>query len=76
MDLSKLKAGQAGVIGTVGGEFALRLRLLDMGLTPGTRVEVRKIAPLGDPMELRLRGYTLTLRLEDAARIGLKEAQA
>jgi Fe2+ transport system protein FeoA len=76
MDLSKLKAGQSGIIGTVEGEFALRLRLLDMGLTPGTRVEVRKIAPLGDPMELRLRGYALTLRLEDAARIGLKEVQA
>lgn len=76
MDLSKLTAGQAGIIDTVGGEGALRLRLLDMGLTPGTRVEVRKIAPLGDPMELGLRGYVLTLRLEDAARITLREVQA
>jgi len=76
MDLSKLTAGQAGIINTVGGEGALRLRLLDMGLTPGTRVEVRKIAPLGDPMELGLRGYVLTLRLEDAARITLREVQA
>lgn len=76
MDLSKLKAGQAGIIDIVGGEGALRLRLLDMGLTPGTRVEVRKIAPLGDPMELGLRGYVLTLRLEDAARITLREVEA
>lgn len=76
MDLSKLKAGQAGIIDTVGGEGALRLRLLDMGLTPGTRVAVRKIAPLGDPMELGLRGYVLTLRLEDAARITLREVEA
>jgi len=76
MDLSKLTAGQAGIINTVGGEGALRLRLLDMGLTPGTRVEVRKIAPLGDPMELGLRGYVLTLRLEDAARITLREVEA
>ena len=76
MDLSNLKVGQAGYIDTVGGEGALRLRLLDMGLTPGTRVEVRKIAPLGDPVELGLRGYVLTLRLEDAARISLKEVQA
>ena len=76
MDLSKLKVGQAGYINTVGGEGALRLRLLDMGLTPGTKVEVRKIAPLGDPVELGLRGYVLTLRLEDAARITLKEVLA
>ena len=47
-----------------------------MGLTPGTRVAVRKIAPLGDPMELGLRGYVLTLRLEDAARITLREVEA
>ena len=53
-------------------EEALRCRLLDMGLIPGTAVSVRKIAPLGDPMEIRLRGYELTLRREDAKKIGVK----
>ena len=47
----------------------LRCRLLDMGLIPNTRVTVQKIAPMGDPMEIRLRGYELTLRLDDAAQI-------
>ncbi len=73
MTLDQLKPGQAGVIATVGGEGALRRRLLDMGLTPNTKVLVRKVAPMGDPMELFLRGYVLTLRSEDAAKIGLKE---
>ncbi|MCB6554887.1 ferrous iron transport protein A, partial [Desulfovibrio desulfuricans] len=52
-----------------GGEGALRRRLLDMGLTPRTNIYVNKVAPMGDPMELNLRGYVLTLRLEDAAKI-------
>ena len=56
------------------GEGALRRRLLDMGLTPGTAVMVRKIAPMGDPIELHLRGYELTLRLEDAQNITLGDA--
>jgi len=51
------------------GEGLLRCRLLDMGLIPNTKVTVQKIAPMGDPMEIRLRGYELTLRLEDAAKI-------
>lgn len=50
-------------------EGALRRRLLDMGLTPRTNIYVNKVAPMGDPMELNLRGYVLTLRLEDAAKI-------
>ena len=57
----------------VGGEGALRLRLLDMGLIPGTAVSVRKVAPLGDPIEIRIRGYELTLRLEDASYIELED---
>ncbi len=73
MTLDSLKPGQSGVISAVGGEGALRLRLLDMGLIPGTAVAVRKIAPLGDPMEINIRGYELTLRLEDAAAITLSE---
>ena len=61
-----MKAGQEGVITAVGGQGALRRRLLDMGLTPHTRVRVKKFAPMGDPMELTLRGYELTLRIADA----------
>ncbi len=73
MTLDKLLPGQGGVISEVGGTGALRLRLLDMGLIPGTAVTVRKIAPLGDPMEIHIRGYELTLRLEDAAYIALAD---
>lgn len=73
MTLDELKPGQSGVIETIGGEGALRRRLLDMGLTPKTRVAIRKVAPMGDPIELALRGYVLTLRKEDAAKIALKE---
>ena len=69
MTLDKLPLGQEAVITAVGGEGALRCRLLDMGLIPKTRVTVQKIAPMGDPMEIRLRGYELTLRLDDAAKI-------
>lgn len=67
--LNKIKPGNSGVIKAVGGEGALRRRLLDMGLTPKTIISVTKVAPMGDPMELSLRGYVLTLRLEDAAKI-------
>ncbi len=71
--LNKLKVGQSGVITAVGGEGALRLRLLDMGLIPKTRIKVQKIAPMGDPMELHIRGYELTLRMEDAEKIEVEE---
>lgn len=68
--LDKLPLGQEAIIAKVGGEGSiLRRRLLDMGLTPRTRVMVRKRAPLGDPMEISLRGYELTLRAEEAAKI-------
>ena len=73
MKLSELPTGKTGTVSTVGGEGALRLRLLDMGLTPGVRVRVEKTAPLGDPVQLALRGYLLTLRREDAERITLRE---
>lgn len=69
MTLKELAVGESGTITAVGGEGVLRCRLLDMGLIPKTRVTVQKIAPMGDPMEIRLRGYELTLRLEDAAKI-------
>lgn len=69
MTLSQLPIGKEARIRTVGGQGALRRRLLDMGLTPGTRVIVTKAAPMGDPIEIRLRGYLLTLRKEEASRI-------
>ncbi len=73
MTLDQLKPGHAGIVSAVGGEGPLRLRLLDMGIIPGTHVQVQKVAPMGDPIQIRLRGYELTLRLEDAARISLQE---
>lgn len=73
MTLNELKAGQSAIITDVGGEAALRCRLLDMGLIPKTNVMVRKVAPMGDPIELFLRGYELTIRLEDAEKITIKE---
>lgn len=73
MTLDKLPVGGDGIIEKVGGEGALRLRFLDMGLIPGTKVRVSKAAPLGDPIQLSLRGYTLTIRLQDAAMIEMKE---
>ena len=69
MTLAELKIGQDAVLRTIGGQGELRHHLLDMGLTPGTEVTLRKIAPMGDPIEVELRGYELTLRLADAAKI-------
>lgn len=69
MTLKELAVGRSGLITAVGGEGDLRCRLLDMGLIPNTKVTVVKIAPMGDPMEIRLRGYELTLRMDDAAQI-------
>lgn len=75
MRLNELKAGEQGRILFVEGSGALRRRLMDMGLTPGTSVFIRKVAPLGDPIELHLRGYELTLRKEDAASITIAKAE-
>lgn len=72
MTLDNLPIGKPAIILTVGGEGNLRCHLLDMGLIPHTEVTVRKVAPLGDPLELYLRGYTMTLRKEDAARIEVR----
>ncbi len=69
MTLDQLKTGQSARIVSVAGEGALRLRLLDMGLIPRTEVTLLKVAPLGDPIEIRLRGYDLTIRKEDAREI-------
>ena len=69
MTLNELKIGQSCKITKVNGEGALCKRLLDMGLTPKTKVTLHKTAPMGDPIELLLRGYNLTIRKEEAARI-------
>ena len=69
MTLDELEIGREAVITKVGGEGALRCRVLDMGLIPKTKVQVRKVAPMGDPIELRIRGYELTIRKEDAGKI-------
>lgn len=69
MTLDKLPIGKKAVITSVGGEGNLRNHLLDMGIIPKTVVSVRKTAPLGDPIEISLRGYTMTLRKDDASKI-------
>ena len=69
MNLRELEVGKSGCVTVVGGEGALRQHFLDMGIIPGAVITVVKYAPLGDPVELRLHGYELTLRLDDAARI-------
>ena len=68
--LQDLVPGQSGMILSVGNQSgAVKRRLVDMGLTPGTTVKVTKVAPLGDPLEVSLRGYELSLRKDDAAQI-------
>ena len=71
--IDELTIGESGVISQVGVEGALRLRFLDMGLIPGTTVTLRKIAPMGDPIQIQVRGYELTIRREDARKIDLRE---
>ncbi len=71
--LDQLKIGATATITAVGGEGSLRCRLLDMGLIPRTRVTLQKVAPMGDPIEIRVRGYELTLRVEDARKIEVTE---
>ena len=72
MNLKELEIGKSAVIESVGGEGALRQHLLDMGVIPGAEVTLIKFAPMGDPMELRIHGYELTLRLADAEQIEIK----
>ena len=70
--LSKLEIGERGVIKAVNGEGAIRRRLFDMGITPGAEVYLRKKAPLGDPIEIAIRGYELTLRKTEAAHVEIE----
>ena len=75
MTLNELKVGSSARIDSVGGEGALRQHFLDMGVIPGAELKLVKLAPMGDPMELRIRGYELTLRLADAEKIGITEIE-
>ncbi|MEG0875331.1 MAG: ferrous iron transport protein A [Clostridiales bacterium] len=72
MKLDEMKTGESATIFEVNCEKPLRHRLLDMGLTPKTKIMVRKVAPMGDPIEVCLRGYELTLRKADANKILVK----
>lgn len=73
MTLDKLKIGTKGKIKKVNGHGELRRRLLDMGLTPNTEIMVRKVAPMGDPIEIHVRSYELTIRIDDAKNIEVEE---
>lgn len=72
MTLSQLKVGERATVTAVNGEGAIRRRLFDMGITPGAEVYLRKKAPLGDPIEIAIRGYELTLRKAEAAHVEIK----
>ena len=76
MTLKELEAGKTAIVTAVGGEGALRQHFLDMGVIPGAEVTVVKLAPMGDPIELQIHGYELTLRLADAAQIQVEPAPA
>ena len=76
LTLGDLHIGQDAIIRVVGGKGELRHHLLDMGLTPGTEVTLRKVAPMGDPIEVELRGYELTLRIEEAEKIEVEGVSA
>ncbi len=69
MMLSSIKKGERAIIKKIGGNGALRQRILEMGLTKGTEIYVEKYAPLRDPMELIVKGYHISLRVEEAAQI-------
>ena len=70
--LDEFKIGETGLVTNVNGEGRFRRRLLDMGVTPGTKIFLRKKAPLGDPLEITLRGYELTLRKDEAQLVVLE----
>lgn len=73
MTLNDIKAGQSAAVISIESMGAMKRRLIDMGITPGVVISVRKIAPLGDPIEIRLRGYELTIRRSEAKNINVDE---
>ncbi|HIT90122.1 MAG TPA: ferrous iron transport protein A [Candidatus Merdenecus merdavium] len=72
MTLQELRPGQEGTVVSIGVRGALKRRIMDMGVTPGTVIKVIKVAPLGDPIEVNIRGYELSLRKDEAAQIEMK----
>ncbi|SES73431.1 FeoA family protein [[Clostridium] polysaccharolyticum] len=72
MTLEDLKPGQEGIVASLGEKGATRRRIMDMGITPGVSIKVIKIAPLGDPVEVNVRGYELSLRKAEARQISLR----
>ncbi|MGL5437128.1 MAG: FeoA family protein [Lachnospiraceae bacterium] len=72
MTLRDLKPGQQGVVATIGTTGAMKRRIMDMGITPGVEIKVVKVAPLGDPVEVTVRGYQLSLRKDEAQQIEMK----
>ena len=76
MTLDQLKVGSSAIISAVDGNGALRCRLLDMGLIPHTRVTLQKVAPMGDPIVIQVRGYELTLRVEEARKIEVEAVKS
>ncbi len=72
MTLKDLKPGQEGTVISIGEKGPVRRRIMDMGVTPGTQVKVIKVAPLGDPIEINIRGYELSLRKTEASQIEIE----
>ncbi len=72
MTLKELKVGESGTVVSIGEKGPVRRRIMDMGVTPGARLKVIKVAPLGDPVEVNIRGYELSLRKDEAAQIIVK----
>lgn len=72
MTLRELKPGQQGKVASIGTTGPLKRRLMDMGITPGVEIKVVKVAPLGDPLEVTVRGYELSLRKDEAEQIKMQ----
>lgn len=76
LTLNDIHAGSSAVVTRIGSLGTLKRRLIDMGITPGVRITVRKVAPLGDPIEIRLRGYELSIRRSEALQIYVERAES
>lgn len=74
MTLRDLQVGEQGVVESIGEKGPIRRRIMDMGITPGASVKVIKVAPLGDPIEINIRGYELSLRKDEASQIVIKRS--
>jgi ferrous iron transport protein A len=72
MTLKDLKPGEEGIVASIGEKGPIRRRIMDMGVTPGASIKVVKVAPLGDPIEVTIRGYELSLRKDEAKQIQMK----